>query len=187
MGFRWELTCVQCHTWEATVYVPGMFLGSGFPVYRAARPRPHRRNHRLLRRGHTPASHERTTHASRFGLHQRSAISRVRSITPLTSRCAPEPTPSVQYRRNQRRACCIGGGGSHHAGQQCPVRRRAPARTAHTPSSRSPVPRSRESRRLVTLAKAITGRQNLPTSPSAISSPGRSPSSTHPPSPSGSS
>jgi hypothetical protein len=29
---RRNLTCVQCHTWEATAYVPGMFLGSGFPA-----------------------------------------------------------------------------------------------------------------------------------------------------------
>jgi hypothetical protein len=27
---RRDLTCIQCHTWEATAYVPGMFLGSGF-------------------------------------------------------------------------------------------------------------------------------------------------------------
>lgn len=27
---RRDLTCVQCHTWEATAYVPGMFLGSGY-------------------------------------------------------------------------------------------------------------------------------------------------------------
>ena len=29
---RRNLTCVQCHTWEATEYVPGMFVGSGFPA-----------------------------------------------------------------------------------------------------------------------------------------------------------
>ena len=29
---RRNLTCIQCHTWEATAYVPGMFLGSGFPA-----------------------------------------------------------------------------------------------------------------------------------------------------------
>jgi hypothetical protein len=29
---RRELSCVQCHTWEATANVPGMFLGSGFPA-----------------------------------------------------------------------------------------------------------------------------------------------------------
>ena len=29
---RRDLSCVQCHTWEATSYVPGMFLGSGFPA-----------------------------------------------------------------------------------------------------------------------------------------------------------
>ena len=29
---RRELSCVQCHTWEATSNVPGMFLGSGFPA-----------------------------------------------------------------------------------------------------------------------------------------------------------
>ena len=27
-----DLSCVQCHTWEATSNVPGMFLGSGFPA-----------------------------------------------------------------------------------------------------------------------------------------------------------
>jgi hypothetical protein len=27
---RRDLACVQCHTWEATAYVPGMFLGSSF-------------------------------------------------------------------------------------------------------------------------------------------------------------
>ena len=26
-----DMSCVQCHTWEATDNVPGMFLGSGFP------------------------------------------------------------------------------------------------------------------------------------------------------------
>ena len=26
-----DMSCVQCHTWEATNDVPGMFLGSGFP------------------------------------------------------------------------------------------------------------------------------------------------------------
>jgi hypothetical protein len=29
--FTREISCVQCHTWEATDDVPGMFLGSGFP------------------------------------------------------------------------------------------------------------------------------------------------------------
>ncbi len=29
---RRDMACVQCHTWEATSDVPGMFLGSGFPA-----------------------------------------------------------------------------------------------------------------------------------------------------------
>ncbi len=29
--FSRDISCVQCHTWEATNDVPGMFLGSGFP------------------------------------------------------------------------------------------------------------------------------------------------------------
>jgi hypothetical protein len=29
--FTRDMSCVQCHTWEATGDVPGMFLGSGFP------------------------------------------------------------------------------------------------------------------------------------------------------------
>lgn len=29
--FTRDMSCVQCHTWEATNDVPGMFLGSGFP------------------------------------------------------------------------------------------------------------------------------------------------------------
>lgn len=29
--FRRDLSCVQCHTWEATANVPGLFLGSAFP------------------------------------------------------------------------------------------------------------------------------------------------------------
>jgi hypothetical protein len=27
-----NLSCIQCHTWEATANVPGMFLGSGYPA-----------------------------------------------------------------------------------------------------------------------------------------------------------
>jgi hypothetical protein len=30
-AFTRDMSCVQCHTWEATNDVPGMFLGSGFP------------------------------------------------------------------------------------------------------------------------------------------------------------
>lgn len=30
--FKRDLSCVQCHTWEATLDVPGMFLGSVYPA-----------------------------------------------------------------------------------------------------------------------------------------------------------
>jgi hypothetical protein len=30
--FSRNLSCIQCHTWEATANVPGMFLGSGYPA-----------------------------------------------------------------------------------------------------------------------------------------------------------